>query len=188
MDKNSSDSRPKDISVKISNDRGKICINVTGDISASSAVECVKHNLPEVVCENFFMPDITAVSGGYAINIIGRKSVKDYLAECPVVSCKMIFSIAETAKSIFDTYGKICFSQILFDYNVILLKNNSLENLDFVFAPFSYFDDKLVKFSELLMLLFIHMDEDDTYSEDCVKKLIDHVSKWEKENYKEDAC
>ena len=188
MARNSYDICDKNVSVKISHDRGKTSVSVVGGVSASYAVESVRKNIPDMNYENFLKPDITAVPGGYVINILGRRSVRDYLAERPAVLCDTIFSVAETVKKIFDTYGKMIFSQLLFDYSVIFIKNDSLRQLDFVFVPFSDNDVQRAKFSEFLRVLFLHMEETDIIFEEAVKKLIKIISEWESSGCEKRYC
>ncbi|MBQ8164692.1 MAG: hypothetical protein IJZ94_04695 [Clostridia bacterium] len=173
-----------DIDVRISCDRMQVCINVSGNVSAKEAINLIKERLPDFNNKFFLQTDITAIPDGYSINIHGRKSVKEYLAEKQYVSCIDIFSVCKMAKDVFDKYGKSVFLDILFDYNVIFVEEN-MQLLNFVFVPFLHTDRQHMTFKEFIRVLFIHMAETDPESEENVVKLLNVINEWEDSGYKD---
>ncbi|MBE7064756.1 MAG: hypothetical protein E7384_02945 [Ruminococcaceae bacterium] len=172
----------RDVSVKISCDRTKSSIDVIGDFTATDAVKKVKESFADTYCKLLLTPDISSVPGGYVMNIHGRKSVKDCISEKYTVTCTDIFQIARNIKELYDKYGQVVFSQIIFDYAVVFVKQN-ITDLDFVFVPFSDKDGKRSDMCELLHILFIHMSFFDNESEIAVAELIKKIRKWQVSGY-----
>lgn len=170
------------VTVTISCDRNKTCINVSGNVSASYATDIVKSKF-SVLNNRFLLPvDITASPDGYLVNIQDKKSIREYLFEKEYLNCADIFFVCSIAKEIFELYGEDVFKDILFDYNAVFV-NNDISELSFVYLPLLSLDKNRVSFNEFLRVLFVHMEETDPDSEKYVKKLISTVTRWEKLQY-----
>lgn len=170
------------VTVTVSCDRNKTCINVSGNVSAGSAVDMIKRKFPSFNNRFFLQTDITAVPDGYLINIHDKKSIREYLFEYEYIGCIDIFAVCDVVKDIFSLYGEDIFRDVIFDYNVIFI-NKDFSDLSFVYLPFLSNDEKHVSFKEFLRILFVHMEETDYESEQYVKNLISTVTKWEISHY-----
>lgn len=175
-----------DVIVKISNERLKTVITVTGNVCAKSAREFIGKCGTDDLSDSLIIPDITALPQGYCVNLFDLTTLREKLDDCGMVDCFQIFSICDMVLNLFKKYGKEIFADILFDYNAVFVSDGDMLKVSFLYLPFLHCDRYRIRFSEFIRMLFVHMRENDNLSERFVTELLEYVNLWENSDYDND--
>lgn len=176
------------VEVKISNERLKTVITVTGNVNAQSAREIIRKIKEDGLCDSLMIPDIIALPQGYRVNIFDFDRLKEKLDLWGMVDCCYIFSLCDKVMALYKKYGKEFFEDILFDYDAVFVAESNVYTLEvyFIYLPFLHNFGNRIRFTELIRVLYVHMRENDHLSENFITELLEAVTKWEVSGYDND--
>ena len=173
----------KKIEVYISSEKNKCTVDVAGDMDVSEAKEVFFLNFNDKI--RFAVADcsITPSNFGYAMTVLGHKTLREYLVTKQCITCRDIFGFCQRVCYVFKCCeNKGVFSDFMFDYNAVFVDSDISESV-FMYVPYSSMDKSKIKFSELAEILYIYVDEQEIDVNETVRELISFIQRWEKSGY-----